>query len=314
MITKVKTDIRNPLRYFLDEVKMWEYNLINEVVGEDYTELEQQEVIGVEMLIKIESVILNISMLNTSTFACKSLFERAYQAVPLRRRQRIDRLKNEKDKARSLAAELVLNDCLLQNGFNVKSGVEVNDEIELENEIEIKNKVELKNIRIKNLTKKDIEKSLTDKDAFLYEIEYQHGGKPILAGSNNIYFNLSHAGDYAICVVANTPVGIDIEGKREVNDNVIKKWFSKDEKNWINENLEEKQERFFRLWTAKESVSKATGKGLAQIMEGIYFKVGDSLVLENEELKDIYNIYENDSLKSEGYCITMVVKAKNERV
>lgn len=267
-----------------------------------------------EILIKIENIILNISMLNISIFTSKSFFENLYWTVPLRRRQKIDQLRNEKDKARSLAAELVLNDCLLQNNSNLQSRVEAKNEIQWKNGIEVKNTAEVKNIRIKHLTKKDIEKSLMDKNAFLYEIEYQHGGKPMLADSNDIYFSLSHAGDYAICVVANTPVGIDIEGKRKVNDNVIKKWFSKDEKNWINENLEEKQERFFRLWTAKESVSKATGKGLTQIMEGIYFKVGDSLVLENEEMKDIYSICENDSLKSEGYCITMVVKAKNERV
>ena len=51
------------------------------------------------MLTKMQIAVLNIYM-----FTCKYQFKRAYDAIPLRRRQKIDQLKNEKDKARSLAA------------------------------------------------------------------------------------------------------------------------------------------------------------------------------------------------------------------
>lgn len=233
--------------------------------------------------------------LNISMFVCKSQFERAYQAVPLRRKQKIDRLKNEKDKVRSLAAEVVLNYCLLQySSLQSLSQKNFDDTA--------------KNIQIKNLTQKDIEESLANEKAFLYEMKYQQGGKPILTGNSSISFNLSHAGDYAVCAVANTLVGIDIEGQHKMNEKVMKRYFSEAEKNWVNENAEEKKERFFRLWTAKEALSKATGKGLSQIMEGIYFKTGERLTLENQELKSSYTIYESDSLKNEGYCITIAAK------
>ncbi len=232
------------------------------------------------MLTKMQIAVLNIYM-----FTCKYQFKRAYDAIPLRRRQKIDQLKNEKDKARSLAAECVLNYCLMEY-----------------------KKEEVKNTEIKNLSENDIQKSITNEKAFSYEIEYQYGGKPMLKGSNPIYFNLSHAGDYAVCVVSNMSVGIDIEGKHKMNEKVMRKCFSEKEKNWVNENAQEKQERFFRLWTAKEAVSKATGKGLSQIVEGIYFQVGDKLILENKYLKDIYTIYEMNHLKNESYCITVAIE------
>lgn len=230
------------------------------------------------MLTKIQAAVLNISI-----FTCRSDFEKAYDVVPLRRKQKIDQLKNQKDKARGLAAELVLNYCLMkyENKENVKE-----------------------DCIIKKLSKSDIEKSISNEKAFSYEINYQYGGKPILTGSNSIYFNLSHAGDYAVCIVSNTSVGIDIEGKHKINEKVMKKCFSEKEEIWVNEILEEKQERFFRLWTAKEAVSKATGKGLPQIVEGIYFQVGDNFILENECLKNVYSIYEINCLRNEGYCIT----------
>lgn len=171
------------------------------------------------MLTKMQIAVLNIDM-----FTCKYLFKKAYDAVPLRRKQKIDQLKKEKDKARSLAAELVLNYCL--TAYEDKQNIK-------------------KDCIIKKLSQSDIEKSINNKKAFLYEIDYQNGGKPILTGSNPIYFNLSHAGDYAVCIVANVPVGIDIEGKHKINEKVMKKCFSKKEQIWVNEILEEKQERFF---------------------------------------------------------------------
>lgn len=233
------------------------------------------------MLTKIQIAVLNIDV-----FTCKNLFKRAYNVVPLRRKQKIDELKNEKDKARSLAAELVLNYCLTE--YECKENA-------------------LKDYVITNLSKSDIEKSINSKMAFSYQIYCQNGGKPMLTGINPICFNLSHAGDYAVCAVADTSVGIDIEGKHKINEKVMKKCFSEKEKIWVNEVLEEKQERFFRLWTAKEAVSKATGKGLSQIIEGIYFQMRDKLVLENQCLKGMYNVYEINCLKNEGYCITVAL-------
>lgn len=230
---------------------------------------------------------MQIAVLNIGMFTCKYLFDKAYDVMPLRRKQKIDQLKNKEDKARSLAAELVLNYGV--TAYKHKENVS-------------------KDCVIKSLSKNDIEKSINSKMAFSYEIEYQKGGKPMLIEMNPIYFNLSHAGDYAVCVVADVPVGIDIEGKHQMNEKVMRKCFSEKEKFWVNEILEEKQERFFRLWTAKEAVSKATGKGLSQIIEGIYFQMGDKLILESQRLKDIYSIYEINYLRNEGYCITVAAE------
>ncbi|WP_371410601.1 4'-phosphopantetheinyl transferase family protein, partial [Bacillus pseudomycoides] len=41
--------------------------------------------------------------------------------------------------------------------------------------------------------------------------EYNHYGKPAWEGSDYFFFNISHSGNWIVCIVNNAPVGIDIE-------------------------------------------------------------------------------------------------------
>ena len=52
----------------------------------------------------------------------------------------------------------------------------------------------------------------------LKKIATKENGKPYFVEHRDIYFNLSHSGEYAVCVIGNTENGIDIEGKREIRD------------------------------------------------------------------------------------------------
>ena len=42
-------------------------------------------------------------------------------------------------------------------------------------------------------------------------------GKPVLKDCTNLFFNISHSGDYAVCAVSKQPVGIDIERIRRTS-------------------------------------------------------------------------------------------------
>ena len=101
--------------------------------------------------------------------------------------------------------------------------------------------------------------------ADLNAVAVGENGKPVLRDAG-VYFNLSHAGDYALCAVGAGELGCDIERIRPLRGNIAGRFFHPQEAAFIAAapDAAEKELRFFRLWTLKESFLKATGKGLSQ--------------------------------------------------
>lgn len=79
-------------------------------------------------------------------------------------------------------------------------------------------------------------------------------------------FNVSHSGSYVALATDNTPVGIDVEQIRERHFRVAQKVFTPEEQRWMNEDV---MNRFFVLWTQKESLVKAVGCGITIPLETI---------------------------------------------
>ena len=79
-------------------------------------------------------------------------------------------------------------------------------------------------------------------------------------------FNLTHSGDFAACAILyGAPVGIDAEDiRRPINvGEMAARWFSPAERQLLGQLPETRQtEMFFRIWTLKEAIVKATGHGL----------------------------------------------------
>ncbi|OMF85290.1 4'-phosphopantetheinyl transferase superfamily protein [Paenibacillus sp. FSL R7-0273] len=90
-------------------------------------------------------------------------------------------------------------------------------------------------------------------------------GKPFLC-EGGLEFNISHSGDWVVCAVSKEPVGIDIEKKGTVDLELARRFFAKDEDRYIREQDDEESqlERFYQVWSAKESLIKAVGRGLSQ--------------------------------------------------
>lgn len=87
----------------------------------------------------------------------------------------------------------------------------------------------------------------------------EHGKISIL---NHDECSISHSGNYVVLVTDKTPIGIDIEEIKEIKEKhnlVSKKVFSPEERQWMNEDM---SQRFFVLWTQKESLVKAVGCGI----------------------------------------------------
>ena len=78
-------------------------------------------------------------------------------------------------------------------------------------------------------------------------------------------FNLSHSGDYAMCIIGDSPVGCDVERVRKIALKLADRFFAQSEKEMISNQPTEddKINTFFRLLTLKESYVKAEGQGLS---------------------------------------------------
>lgn len=92
-------------------------------------------------------------------------------------------------------------------------------------------------------------------------LEKNENGKPTVQGHPEFYFNLSHAGDYAVLAHGDVPLGADIEQIRAQNLHVAKRCYTEAEYAYVTEG--DADERFFYLWTMKESYLKLTGDGIS---------------------------------------------------
>lgn len=99
------------------------------------------------------------------------------------------------------------------------------------------------------------------------EIRFQldHNKKLLLqnTSSKNLHFNVSHSGDWILIAISTNPIGVDTE---QINtsftyQNLLDFGFSLEEKNYI-QSAANSHQSFYKLWTRKEALLKATGKGL----------------------------------------------------
>ena len=85
-------------------------------------------------------------------------------------------------------------------------------------------------------------------------------GKPFLINDPHIHFNISHAGNCVAFAIADVPVGIDIEIIKPIDLKIAERFFTPDEIEYILSG--DQIQRFYEVWTKKESYIKYDGKGL----------------------------------------------------
>lgn len=113
--------------------------------------------------------------------------------------------------------------------------------------------------KLKEFCIKDFGYEFSDEDIAVAE-----NGKPYFKNRQNLHFNISHSKDMAAIVIDHMPVGIDIEKIRHADFRIAKRFFTENEYKWISDahNTEEREKRFFTIWTGKEAYTKMLGTGL----------------------------------------------------
>ena len=97
-----------------------------------------------------------------------------------------------------------------------------------------------------------------------FTVERDDYGKPHIQGREDFHFNLSHSGSWVVIAYGESPVGVDVEQIRMEagKENIARRHFTPEEQAYLFSAGEENGERFFEIWTAKESYLKYLGTGL----------------------------------------------------
>jgi 4'-phosphopantetheinyl transferase len=100
-------------------------------------------------------------------------------------------------------------------------------------------------------------------DYCLDEIKFTQHHRPYF--NDSFDFNISHSQDFVVCAVSKTNrVGVDVEKIKPVDINDLKMGFSNEDWNYIC-GAEDQLQRFYSLWTKRESFLKAIGSGFIQL-------------------------------------------------
>ena len=139
-------------------------------------------------------------------------------------------------------------------------------------------------------------------------------GKPQVADMP-VYISISHSGEYAVAVAAESPVGIDIEKIRTIRPGMAKRICTDGEIEELfgtadvpREDAMEYSERealslkLLRLWTLKEAYLKNLGEGLSGGLRSLSLKINGSVITG----PDGYSFSSEES--PEGYITSVCVK------
>ncbi|MCR5596482.1 MAG: 4'-phosphopantetheinyl transferase superfamily protein [Lachnospiraceae bacterium] len=109
---------------------------------------------------------------------------------------------------------------------------------------------------------------------------FEERGKPYFKGCDGIHFSLSHTSGAALCAIAGTRTGCDIErirhrngiirvAQRVFNERELEEChiFPDDPSMSFREDMVD-HEKFFTIWTRKEAYVKYLGTGISDIMSG----------------------------------------------
>ncbi len=185
-------------------------------------------------------------------FTEETLFSEAFHHVGERRKNKVMQYKGNKDKARSLAAGL-----LFCYGYRALEGLK-NEAAVASSSIE-PGKIERK------------ESIIPEEGA-----PALHGkpGPVILSKKEapqekKIYYNLSHSGDYAACLMGEREVGLDIQERRPIREGFAERFFKREEQAYLEQlkvtrGEKEMEDAFFTLWTLKEAYVKYSGRGMGE--------------------------------------------------
>ena len=199
--------------------------------------------------------LLTIAQLGDATLS-ESLKQRCLRWLDLERQKRLDRLQLPGKQAEMIGAGLLVQ--LAVNEMLAREKGEISEQKEEEKK------------RIWQVS--EVLDRLEQLGDAPFSLEYTYGewGKPFFKNLP-YYFNLSHSGEYILCVISTQEIGVDIQWEKPLkNDRLARRYFTEEEKENLSaiQNPSEWCREFYRIWATKEAYGKLTGKGLTAVLRG----------------------------------------------
>lgn len=104
--------------------------------------------------------------------------------------------------------------------------------------------------------------------------DYGDHGKPAIQGHPEIFFNLSHCREAAVCVLGDRPLGVDVESVGRYKQRLADYTMNTAELRLIAQ-TDRPDVAFTRLWTMKEARMKLTGEGITSAMKDVLADASD---------------------------------------
>lgn len=143
------------------------------------------------------------------------------------------------------------------------------------------------------------EYALTNKEIQIRRHAY---GKPYIKDYSQIHYNISHSGEWVVVAIGKSPIGIDVENRREDWDLIGERVFSESEKYWSQNSYKRKA----ILWTIKEAYVKYLGIGLSKSLNSFSIDIKREIITEVQkpfQTSFDYFVLDNDYVCSEcGYA------------
>lgn len=133
---------------------------------------------------------------------------------------------------------------------------------------------------------------------------FEKDGSGVPMPSEGVFWSISHKPDVVAGVVSNENVGIDVEMIRPVSDQLFNRIVSRDEHALFLQ--QEKDRVFFRIFTAKEAVLKATGDGIKGLSNVKIVSAPDENNLCAAYLNQKYFV---ENFYGDGYLASVTKKA-----
>lgn len=141
--------------------------------------------------------------------------------------------------------------------------------------------------------------ALTNKEIQIRRRAY---GKPYIKDYSQIHYNISHSGEWVVVAIGKSPIGIDVENRKEDWDLIGERVFSESEKYWSQNSYKRKA----ILWTIKEAYVKYLGIGLSKSLNSFSIDMKKRIITEVQkpfQTSFDYFVLDNDYVCSEcGYA------------